>query len=123
MSSRKNLSKKELTDKLCKTSYYIDEKKSIFLSDNGRKCQTCHKLKINKKLSPYKFSNQHQNYICFCGIRDRSQQLNSHQINVFNDNNSNNNGNISQDNNNDANMDLEEDNSNDNRQHVNNSAQ
>ena len=123
MSSRKNLSEKELTDKLCKTSYSIDEKKSIFLSDNGRKCQICHKIKINKKLSPYKFSKDHQNYICFCGIRDRSQQLNFHHINAFNDNNSNNNVNINKDNNNDANMDSEEDNSNDNRQHVNNSAQ
>ena len=36
--------------KLCHFKYSKKEKEKIFLSDNGRKCQTCHKLKINKKL-------------------------------------------------------------------------
>ena len=65
-----NYSKIELIEKLCNTSYTKIEKKRIFLNKNGRKCQTCHKLKIKKKLSPFDFSNKHQKYICICHIQE-----------------------------------------------------
>ena len=51
-SKEKNLSKSELIKKLYHSKYSKEEKEKIFISDNGRKCQTCHKLKINTKLSP-----------------------------------------------------------------------
>ena len=84
-----NYSKEELVQKLCKTSYSEEEKKSIFLSQNGRKCQTCHKLKINKKLSPFDFSAKHQKFICICHSQnnDDSSSKGFFQINQINDNN------------------------------------
>ena len=56
-SKEQKLTKSKLIKKLCHSKYSKEEKERIFLSDNGRKCQTCHKLKINKKLSPYNFSD------------------------------------------------------------------
>lgn len=100
-----NLKKSELIKKLCHCSYSKEEKKNIFLSENGRKCQTCHKLKINKKLSPYNFSQVHQQYICLCDIRARSQQQNYIHNNVENNRNSVDNISNQNQNNNDPNYD------------------
>ena len=65
-----NYSKNDLIEKICNISYSREERRNIFLNGNGRKCRTCHKLKINKKLSPLNFSKQHQRYICICDIQE-----------------------------------------------------
>ena len=95
-SSKQNYSKKDLIKGLYKTKYTSDEKKKIFLSDNGRKCQTCHKLKINKKLSPFGFSAKHQEFICFCHTQPRRGSSSENNNEVINNNlqNNDNNNNI-----------------------------
>lgn len=76
-----NYSKDDLIEKICGTSYRREEKINIFLNGNGKKCRTCHKLKINKKLSPLNFSSQHRRYICICDIREPNSAVHDESSN------------------------------------------
>ena len=108
-------SKEELIRGLCHTSYSKQEKKNLFLTNNGHKCHTCYKLRINKKLLPFNFSSKHQQYICFCHTQAPNQihnvrNNNSHNNNDNNDINNIGSNQINQINNNDNNIDMDEDN-------------
>ena len=97
-----NYSKNDLIQKLCHTNYSREEKERIFLSNNGRKCRTCHKLKINKKLSPSNFSPQHRNCICLCHTQVERRNVN--ELPFENGNENNNNAENNNDNNNNNNI-------------------
>ena len=106
-------SKEQLIRGLCNTSYSKQEKRNLFLSNNGRKCQTCSKLRINKKLSPFNFLPKHRQYICFCHTQAPNQIHNVRDDNSHNNNDDNNidSNQINQiNNNNDNNIDMDEDN-------------
>lgn len=53
----KKLKRKELVNRLCNSNFSFEEKEKIFLSNRGQKCRSCGLLRINKKLSPYSFSD------------------------------------------------------------------
>ena len=75
----KKLKRKEFVKRLCDSNFSFEE---IFLSNRGQKCRSCGLLRINKKLSPYSFSDLHQNLICFEHTK-KKQPLNNNQDESF----------------------------------------
>ena len=96
-----NLSKTQLINRLCNTPYTYNEKKNIFLHEDGIKCRTFHCLKIKKKLCPDDFSNKHKGYICFCDTQPKIKRQKVVDLEVNNNLNlnQNNNGEIFHENN------------------------
>jgi len=82
----KKLKRKELVNRLCNSNFSFEEKEKIFLSNRGQKCRSCGLLRINKKLSPYSFSDLHQKLICVEHHNEptkKKQSLNNNQDEAF----------------------------------------
>jgi len=71
------------------------EMEDIFIPERRPVCQTCHKVRIKKKISPDDFEVEHQNLICSCdnhpNIHNNNDDQNiNHEQNNNHDNENNN---------------------------------
>ena len=56
-----------MVDAFCNSNFSRQEKRNLFFPENPVICRSCHKPRINKKLSVEHFSQQHQTKICTVG--------------------------------------------------------
>ena len=96
--------RREAIDKFLDSKLSKDEMEDIFIPETRRVCQTCHKVRLRKKIDRGNFSPVHRRLIC---IGLHHNQNNNNQPNQANNLNQNNNDNNQGDNNNANNIEQD----------------